>query len=96
MMNHAAYFQLKPEPEKNTIEELVRKSRGLLLKTPEVLSVKSVRNLAPIPPSPFFFSIEMGSLNKFKTTVDDPHYNKLMSKNISNRAQAIISRWIMN
>jgi hypothetical protein len=80
MIYHVVYFQLKPEAEKNTIEELVRTSRSLLLKIPEVLSVKSGRNLDPNSQWQFFFSIEVGSLDKLKTTVDDPYYIKLVEK----------------
>jgi hypothetical protein len=80
MILHVVYFQLKPEADKGVIEELVRTSRSLLLKIPEVLSVRSGRNLSPDSQWQFFFSIEVGSLEKLKTTLDDAYHLKLVEK----------------
>lgn len=66
MVHHVGYFQLKPEAEKNHVEELVRTSRSLLLQIPKVLSAESGRNLDPSSQWQFFSSIEIGSLAKLK------------------------------
>jgi hypothetical protein len=80
MVHHAVYFQLKPEVGPGTLEELVRNSRSLLLKVPQVLAVRSGRNLNPAASWQFFFSIEVDSLEKLRATLDDPHHLKLMEK----------------
>jgi hypothetical protein len=80
MIHHVAYFQLKPEVDAAGLEELVRTSRSLLLKIPEVLSVRSGRNVDPESKWQFYFSIEVDSLEKLGITLDDPHHLKLMQK----------------
>jgi len=80
MINHVVYFQLKNEVDAAALEELVRTSRSLLLKIPEVLSVKSGRNLDPDSQWSFFFSIEVDSLEKLRVTLDDPYHLKLVEK----------------
>jgi Stress responsive A/B Barrel Domain len=80
MIHHAVYFQLRPEVDKPAMEELVRMSRSLLLKIPEVLAVRSGRNLDPSSKWQFYFSIEVDSLEKLRITLDDPFHLKLMEK----------------
>ena len=80
MIHHVVYFQLKPEGGSATLEELVRNSRSLLLKIPEVLAVRSGRNLDPEMQWQFYFSIEVDSLEKLRITLDDPQHLKLMEK----------------
>lgn len=80
MVHHVAYFQLTPEVGPEMLEELVRNSRSLLLKIPQVISVRSGRNLDPAALWQFFFSIEVDSREKLRATLDDPHHLKLMEK----------------
>ncbi|MFT4176660.1 MAG: Dabb family protein [Luteolibacter sp.] len=83
MIHHVVSFQLNPEVNPaDALEELVRASRSMLLKIPEVLSVKSGRNLDPESPWQFFFSIEVNSRDKLEVTLDDPHYLKFLEKHI--------------
>ncbi len=82
MIQHVVYFQLKPEVDAAVLEELVRTSRSLLLKIPEVLSVRSGRNLDAGSQWQFFFSIEVDSLDKLRVTLDDPWYLKLSEKDL--------------
>ena len=80
MIYHSAYFQLKPEVDAPKLEELVRTSRSLLLKIPEVLSVRSGRNLDRSSQWQFFVSIETNSLDRLKIVLDDPYYLKFSEK----------------
>ena len=80
MIHHVVYFQLKPGVDAATMEELVRTSRSLLLKIPEVMGVKSGRNIDPESQWQFYFSIEVDSLDKLRITLDDPFYLKLVEK----------------
>jgi hypothetical protein len=80
MIHHVVYFQLNPGVEPATLEEMVRNSRSLLLKIPEVLAVRSGRNLDPAGQWQFYFSVEVDSLEKLRMALDDPHHFKLMEK----------------
>jgi hypothetical protein len=80
MIHHVVFVQLKPEVDAAALEELVRASRGLLLKIPEVLNVRSGRNLDPGSPWHFFFAIETDSLEKLRVTLEDPFHLKLMER----------------
>lgn len=82
MIHHVIYIELHPGVDKSAVEELVRTSRSLLLKIPEVLSVRSGRNLDPESPWQFYFSIEVDSLEKLRATRDNAFYIKLMEKTI--------------
>src|SRR4051812_40200532 len=80
MIHHVVYFQLKPEVDAAALEELVRTSRSLLLKIPEVLSVRSGRNIDTESQWQFFFAIEVDSLDKLRITLDDPYHLKFVEK----------------
>jgi hypothetical protein len=80
MIHHVVYFQLRPGVDSATLEDLVRNSRSLLLKIPEVLSVRSGRNIDPAAQWQFYFSVEVDSLEKLRVTLDDPQHLKLMEK----------------
>jgi hypothetical protein len=82
MIHHVVYFQLKPEVDEAMMEELVRTSRSLLLRIPEVLSVRSGRNLDTESQWRFFVAIEVNSLDKLKVTLDDPFHLKFIEKHI--------------
>lgn len=82
MIHHVVYFQLKPEVDATTVEDLMRSSRSLLLRIPEVLSVRSGRNLDPESQWQFFVGIEVNSLDKLRVTLDDPFHLKFIEKHI--------------
>ena len=82
MILHVAYFQLKPGVDSALLEELVWTSRSLLLKIPEVMVVRSGRNIDPDSQWQFYFSVEVDSLEKLKIMQDDPYHLKLMEKYI--------------
>lgn len=91
MIHHVVYFQLNPEVDKATVEDLVRTSRSLLLKIPEVLGVRSGRNLDPECQWQFYFAIEVDSLEKLRITMDDPFHLKLLEKVIKPHTSAQFS-----
>lgn len=78
MIHHVVFFQLKPEVDATKLEEMVRGTRSLLLKIPEVLSVRSGRNVEAASPWPFFIAIETESLEKLRMMLDDPMHLKFM------------------
>ena len=82
MIHHVAYFQLKPEVDAAMVEELVRVSRSLLLKIPEILSVRSGRNLDRDSQWPVFVASEVESLEKLRIVFDDPFHIKFIEKHV--------------
>jgi hypothetical protein len=80
MIHHVVFFELKPEVDALTLETLVRTSRSLLLKIPEVLSVRSGRNVDPESPWPLFVAFEVDSLEKLRITRDSPYYLQFSEK----------------
>lgn len=80
MIHHVVHFQLSPEVDKTVLEEMVRSSRSMLLRIPEVLSVKSGRNLDPESRWQFFYAIEVDSREKLRTVLNDPFHIKLMER----------------
>ena len=78
MILHLVFCELKPGADAATLESLVRNSRSLLLKIPEVLSVRSGRNVDEDDPWPFFYSVEVESLDKLAIVLDDPHHHKFI------------------
>lgn len=78
MIHHVVFFQFNTETDVAKIEELVRSSRSLLLKIPEVLSVRSGRNVDPDSEWGFFLSIEVDSLEKLRIVQENPYHFKLV------------------
>ena len=88
MIHHVVFFQLKPEVNAEMVETLVRTSRSLLLKIPEVLNVRSGRNVDPSSPWPFFLAIEVESLDKLRITQDNAYHLKFVEKFIKPNTSA--------
>jgi len=80
MIHHVVFFQLKPDTAPDVPEQLVRNSRSLLLKIPEVLAVKSGRNLDPESEWGFFLAVEVDSTEKLRVVLDDGFYLKFIEK----------------
>jgi hypothetical protein len=91
MIHHVVFVQLKPEVDAAALEELVRASRSLLLKIPEVLNVRSGRNVDPQSPWQFFFAIETDSLEKLRVTLEDPFHLKLMERVVKPAAEDLFA-----
>ncbi|MDP4625711.1 MAG: Dabb family protein [Akkermansiaceae bacterium] len=78
MVQHVIYLQLNEPLEKGKLEEMVRASKSWLLKIPEVLSVRSGRNLVPDSQWQFFYSIEVESREKLRMAESDPNHLKFV------------------
>ena len=78
MIHHVVFFQLKPEVDEPKLEEMVRTTRSILLRIPEVLGVKSGRNVDTRSEWQFFLAIEVESLDKLRMTLDDPFHLKFL------------------
>lgn len=79
MITHIAFYKLNAEVDAERLEHMVRTTRSILLKIPEILTVHSGRNTDQDSDWPFFFSIEVASLSKLTMTKDDPLYLKFLA-----------------
>ncbi len=78
MIDHIVFYRLQPEVDQARLEEMVRSTRSILLKIPEVLSVHSGRNVDAASEWPFYFSIEVESLDKLRMVEDDPLFLRFL------------------
>lgn len=88
MIYRTALFKLKPETTSAELEEMIRSTRTHLLRIPETLSVKSGKNVDGKAEWPFFFSVEVESLNKLKLLLQDAHYLKFLDAVITPKTTA--------
>ena len=78
MINHIVFYKLSPSVDETRLEEMVRSTRSILLKIPEVRSVHSGRNVDSDSEWPFFFSIEVESLDKLRMVEEDPSFLRFL------------------
>jgi len=76
MIHHLLFFKLKPEVDSASLEEAIRASRSILLKVPEVLSVRSGRAVKENSEWPFYIALEFESLEKKRIYEEHPMYLK--------------------
>lgn len=80
MVHHVCLFKLKPEVSAENVEEMIRRTRSLLLRIPEALNVRSGKRIEPEAPYPFFFSVDFESRAKQRMFRDDPIYLKFLEE----------------
>ncbi len=76
MIAYLSLFQLKPEVTPEKLENLMAQTRVLLLRIPEVLTVKTGKRINPSDPSPWFVYLEVETMDKLVICQDDPYYIK--------------------
>jgi hypothetical protein len=59
---------------------MIRRSRSLLLRIPETLSVRSGKKIDPNSPWPFFVSVDFETRQKQSMFRDDPIYLKFLEE----------------
>jgi hypothetical protein len=80
MVHHVIYLQLNEPTGTETLEEMVRAARTWLLKIPEVLAVRSGRNLDTESQWQFFYSYEVDSMEKLSLVKEDPFHLKFIQQ----------------
>ncbi|QTN32770.1 Dabb family protein [Akkermansiaceae bacterium] len=80
MIHHVIYLQLNDPSDHGALEQMVRAARTWLLKIPEVLSVKSGRNLDPESQWQFFYSYEVESMEKLGLVREDAFHLKFIQQ----------------
>jgi len=58
------------------LEELMTRTRVMLLRVPEVLAVKTGKRVNPGDPWSWFIYLEVENMDKLVICQDDPHYIK--------------------
>ena len=96
MISHIVFFKLKPEVDDHKLEEMVRSTRSMLLRIPEVLSVKCGKSIEPDAQWPFFIALDFESLEKLAMAQDDPIFLKFHSGTLAaNAAERLVIRYEM-
>jgi len=76
MIAYLSLFKLKPEVSLEKLEDMISRTRMLLLRVPEVLAVKTGKRINPHDPFDWFIYLEVESMDKLAISHDDPHYFK--------------------
>lgn len=74
MVQQIIFYKLKPEVDEARLTEMMRATRSILLKIPELLSVRAGRALKPDNEWPFFVTLEYDSLDRQRIAEDDPAF----------------------
>ena len=76
MVHHIVLCKLRPEVTPARVEEMMRSTRMMLLKIPEVLSIKCGKRINQDLAWPFFIAIDFESMDKHRIFQEDPIYVK--------------------
>lgn len=74
MVHHVALYKLQPDATPETLDDMMRRTRSLLLKIPEVLAVRCGKRIEPDREFPFFVALDFEPLAKAAMFRDDPVY----------------------
>jgi Stress responsive A/B Barrel Domain len=78
MVHHVALYKLRPEVPSGTLDDMIRRTRSLLLKIPEVLAVRCGKQIDNDSEWPFFIAIDFESRARQAMFYDDPVYLKFL------------------
>jgi uncharacterized protein (DUF1330 family) len=78
MVHHVALYKLRPDIPPGKVDDMIRRTKSLLLKIPEVLAVRSGKQIDPEAEWPFFVAIDFDSRAKQAMFHDDPVYLKFL------------------
>ena len=65
-----------PMSRPDQVDALMRRARSLLVRIPQVLSVRAGKKIEPFCEWPFFLAVEFDSRDKQAIGLDDPHWLK--------------------
>ena len=90
MVHHIDLFKLKPGVTPARVEEMMMNTRMMLLKIPEVLSIKCGKRIDAELEWPFFIAIDFESMDKFGIFKEDPIHVKFVEEVIKpNTAESL-------
>ena len=76
MIHHLVLMKLNPDASDETVEWMMRETRMMLLKIPEVLAVRCGKRVDEKQEWPFFLSLEFESTEKLAVYMADPIHIK--------------------
>lgn len=83
MIYHVTLFQTLPHVDEEKLSQMMISARISLIKIPEIVGVRSGKNVDASSQWKFFVAIEMDSLDRFKQVKADPIYIKYLADVIS-------------
>ena len=78
MITHILFHKLHPDVDEERLEQMVRGTRSILLKIPEILSVESGRNVDRSSEWAFFVSLVVENLDKLGMVQEDALYLRFL------------------
>jgi hypothetical protein len=78
MVHQVALYKLQPDLPEGTLDDMIRRTRSLLLKIPEVLAVRCGKRIEPDAEWAFFVALDFDSRAKQDMYRDDPVYLKFL------------------
>lgn len=84
-------YKLRPETRPEEVEELMRRARTQLLRIPQVLSVRSGKEIVPGSEWPFVVTLEFDTRNKQAIAHDDPFWLKFTHETMAPHVQDQLS-----
>lgn len=76
MIAYLSLYKLRPEVTEEKLEEMMSRTRFMLLRVPEVLTVKTGKRVNRNDPFPWFVYLEVETMDKLAICQDDPNYIK--------------------
>lgn len=80
MVHHVVLFKLKPEVTNEKVETMMMSTRMMLLKIPEVLSVKCGKKIDPASEWAFFIAVDCESMDKLGMYLEHPIHMKFVEE----------------
>lgn len=78
MVHQVALYKLQPDLPEGTLDEMIRRTRSLLLRIPEVLAVRCGKRIEPETEWAFFVALDFDSRARLEMYRDDPLYLKFL------------------
>lgn len=76
MIAHISLYKLKPDITEERLEEVMSRTRVLLLRVPEILAVRTGKRTKESDAWQWFIFLEVESLDKLAIAQDDPTFFK--------------------
>jgi hypothetical protein len=79
MVHQVALYKLLPQVTDEILDDMIRRTRSMLLKVPEVMAVRSGRKIDPKSEWPFFVGLDFESRAKQRIFMDDGAWHKFQN-----------------
>ncbi|MGC1479376.1 MAG: Dabb family protein [Chthoniobacterales bacterium] len=80
MVHHLVLFKLADGVDDDRVEWMMRQTRMMLLKIPEVQSVRCGKRIDPDAEWPFFLAVELENMERLAVYRDAPHHVKYLEE----------------